>query len=210
MHKKCLWRPYLCNDDQKSWNLYSWGAKGGKNHGLRRYSDVQATFLPVCRHQPPQTCWKSVFRCFTPSHQISCQNFGWKSFFEQKSKISTRWLSTFQALFLAITCQTVKLAAFTRSMASVQLPEHFKPFNGSLTPLWGSPGLELWSTSQFFQVPLFDPQIFPPETAQNRVFSNRSDFRVFRPSVKRKKTRGKARLDAEFVFSHLLWILLKF
>jgi len=28
-------------------------------------------------------------------------------------------------------------------MASVQLPEHFKSFNASLTPLWGSPGLEL-------------------------------------------------------------------
>ena len=68
------------------------------------------------------------------------------------------------------------------SVASVQLPEHFKPFNASLIPLWGSLGLELWSSSQFF---------FPPQNSPNRVFSNRTRFRVYRPSANSKKPAKK-------------------
>jgi len=105
-----------CNDDQKRWHVYWWGKQGGKNHGFRRHSEVQATFLPIGRRQPPQTCRKRVFRCFTPSHHISCQNFYRKFLLEHKSTISTRWLITFQALFLAITCQTARLVAFPRSL----------------------------------------------------------------------------------------------
>ena len=54
------------------------------------------------------------------------ENFIW-----EKIKISTRWPSTFQALFLAITSQSFRLEAFPRSL------EHFKPLSGSLTPISG-------------------------------------------------------------------------
>jgi len=57
-----------------------------------------------------------------------------------------------------------------------------KPFSASLTPLWGFLGLELWSTNQFFQLPLLYPKFSLPKRPKSISFG----FRIFRSSAKRK------------------------
>jgi len=64
---------------------------------------VQATFLPVCTHEPHQTRRKGVFGCFRTSYQFSSQNIDRKILFLKKIKISTRWPTYFSGLFLAKT-----------------------------------------------------------------------------------------------------------
>jgi len=128
--KKCLWRPYLSNDDQKGWNFLYWGAQEDKNLGFWGYFEVQATYLPLGIHQPPKVAGKgiSVF-CNIPSNFKS--KFWQENFIWEKIKISTRWLSSFQALFLAITSNPLKLAAFPRSLkpqySSLNILSHSAP-----------------------------------------------------------------------------------
>jgi len=116
LYIKCLWRPYLCNDDQKIWHFLSWGCQGDKNLGFWWYFEVQVTFLTAGIPQPHQTCRKGVCWCFTTSHWISSQHFDRKVLFGKKIEISTRCPRSFQAVFLAITSQPLRLAAFPRPL----------------------------------------------------------------------------------------------
>jgi len=59
------------------------GCPGGKNLRLRGYFEVQATYLPVGRHEPHQTCRKGVFWYFTTKYQLSSQHFGTNILFGQ-------------------------------------------------------------------------------------------------------------------------------
>ena len=87
------------------------GVRGGKNHGFRGYFEVEATFLPVSTNHPHQTCRKGVFECLTSSHQYSSRTTGRKILFGNKIKVSTRWLSSFQGLFLSLTSQSLRWAS---------------------------------------------------------------------------------------------------
>jgi len=141
-----------------------------------------SSYFSANRQAPtPQTCWKSVFRCFTLSHQSSCQNFERKYLFEQKSIISTRWLITFQALFLAITCRTTRLVAFPSLYGFSSASCTFQALQRLTNTTVGSLDLELWSTSKFFQFPLLDPHIFLHETAQIEYYRTDPVFDYSRP-----------------------------
>ena len=131
----------------------------------------------------------SAFHTILPNFKpnLSQENFIW-----EKNKISTWCLSTFQALFLVITYQPVRLAAFPRSVASVQLPEHFEPFDALLSHcrvLCGS-NSDLEVT---FITYAFGPTDFSLETAQIEFFRT---YPVFAHSGGRRSAKtGWDRLD---------------
>ena len=84
------------------------GAKATDFGGILRFKPFFCQ--PASTHQPHQTSTKCVSGCFTISHQSSSQNIDRKIIFVNTIKISTRWLSSFQGLFLAIIPQLFRLA----------------------------------------------------------------------------------------------------
>jgi len=99
----------------KKLKLPSLGVPMGKNLGFRGYFEVKATYLPVGTHIPP----KLHIRCIAVFYNIPLNfksKFWQENFIWENIKISTRWPSSFQAVFWAITSQPVRLAAFPRSL----------------------------------------------------------------------------------------------
>jgi len=55
-------------------------------------------------------------------------------------------------------------------MASFQLPEHFNPFNASLTLIWGCLDLKQWSIElNFLNLYFFTPNFFPPKRLKSSL-----------------------------------------
>jgi len=145
--------------------------QGAKKHGFRGCFMVQATFPPVSTHQTHHICRKYAFRFFATSHQISSQHFNRKILFLNKIKISTRWPSRFQALFLTITSQPHSLAAFPRS---AKLPNSSLNISSHSGPLQRHCGV-LWTPNCDLEVNFLNPHIWtlthiPQKTAQIDFF----------------------------------------
>jgi len=130
-----------------------------------------SSHLSTSRYPPThQTCRNSEFRCLNNIPPHFKQKFWQENSIWKKSKYPHWRPSSFQALFLAITSPSVKLAAFKVSIASVELPEHLKPLSASLTLIWGCLDTKQWSRTKFSQPTLFDPQ--PPLFYERTLFSS--------------------------------------
>jgi len=90
------------------------GGSRGKNLGFRDSFEVQATFLSVGVHQFHLVCRKGVLGFL--QHLANFQANIVTRKFHLGIEISTKWPSSFQVLFLAITSQLHRLAAFPRSV----------------------------------------------------------------------------------------------
>ena len=124
--------------------------------------------------------------------------------------MSTRWLSNFQAPFLAITFQTVRLAAFQRSRwlqnSFLNILSHSASCYRLHSVLWTlNSDLDL----NFSHLQLWTPN-FPPRNSLNWNFSIRSCFSAVPAVVEAQNPVREAKLDARCIFSHLLRVLLKF
>jgi len=157
-------------------------------------------FQPVSTHQTHQTCRKDAFRFFATSHQISSQHFYRKVLFLNKIKMSTRWPSSFQALFLAITSQPHRLVAFPRSAklqnSSLNISSHSGHLQRQCGVLW-TPNCDLEVNFPNLRIWTLTP---PQKNGSNWHFSKGSCFRLFRRSARRKKRIGSLDVVAGYVF----------